>query len=399
MITEAIQEIAVMRNAATFRAYAAFGDDNGAGRSRSRFAGEVIETRADIYVLGERLYSPILRRFLNPDPVSPFSDGGINRYAYCGGDPINRVDPSGNSWRNWIGAILGLSNSAVGTAGGNSSLTLTSSTNGSSDAIASPVIVASGSSALMDAAAPLASIGSNASGSTNGGNGGGIFGWVSLGPGSAPGALTPLTRALTRTQDTARDPGTGTKSVQVKTGLGYSRTTHTSLDGDVRIDNYVGRGALLRKAPLRFLASFRHFRAEWREIPNANGGTNFVADSTITYNDVERVMQSLRQRSERLPITIFTGAHGAANGINWANGLRIHVNRGFRDEDSAARAKLAFLARSRDLDVVDLFSISNARFLRISNGRNIVVHAYCFGVADRELMYQHNISRAVTFKL
>ena len=35
-------------------------------------------------------------RFNSPDELSPFGDGGINSYAYCGGDPVNRYDPSGN---------------------------------------------------------------------------------------------------------------------------------------------------------------------------------------------------------------------------------------------------------------------------------------------------------------
>jgi hypothetical protein len=30
--------------------------------------------------------------------MSPFSKGGLNTYAYCAGDPVNRADPSGASW-------------------------------------------------------------------------------------------------------------------------------------------------------------------------------------------------------------------------------------------------------------------------------------------------------------
>ncbi|EGR49660.1 uncharacterized protein TRIREDRAFT_106660 [Trichoderma reesei QM6a] len=44
---------------------------------------------------GYRTYNPVLRRFHVPDPGSPFSTGEINPYAYCAGDPINRIDPSG----------------------------------------------------------------------------------------------------------------------------------------------------------------------------------------------------------------------------------------------------------------------------------------------------------------
>ncbi|WP_409269630.1 RHS repeat-associated core domain-containing protein [Pseudomonas sp. KCJK9044] len=47
---------------------------------------------------GYRAYSPGLMRFLFSDDASPFGEGGINSYCYCGGDPINRIDSSGRSW-------------------------------------------------------------------------------------------------------------------------------------------------------------------------------------------------------------------------------------------------------------------------------------------------------------
>jgi hypothetical protein len=37
-------------------------------------------------------------RFTTCDSLSPFSRGGPNGYAYCGGDPVNRHDPSGAFW-------------------------------------------------------------------------------------------------------------------------------------------------------------------------------------------------------------------------------------------------------------------------------------------------------------
>lgn len=52
------------------------------------------------YLLGNgyRLYRPILRRFLSADSSSPFGTGGLNTYAYCAGDPVNRIDPSGHKF-------------------------------------------------------------------------------------------------------------------------------------------------------------------------------------------------------------------------------------------------------------------------------------------------------------
>ena len=61
------------------------------------FNGELPEALTGHYLLGNghRAYNPVLMRFNSPDSLSPFSKGGINAYAYCSGDPVNRQDPTG----------------------------------------------------------------------------------------------------------------------------------------------------------------------------------------------------------------------------------------------------------------------------------------------------------------
>ncbi|MFJ4434392.1 RHS repeat-associated core domain-containing protein [Pseudomonas sp. NPDC089395] len=61
------------------------------------FCGQYCEPLTGNYPLGNghRTYSPGLMRFCAPDSLSPFAAGGLNAYAYCAGDPINRYDPSG----------------------------------------------------------------------------------------------------------------------------------------------------------------------------------------------------------------------------------------------------------------------------------------------------------------
>ena len=56
-----------------------------------------INSRSQLYHLGDgaRSYDPMLQCFLSKDPYSPFSGGGANPYAFCGGDPVNRTDHSG----------------------------------------------------------------------------------------------------------------------------------------------------------------------------------------------------------------------------------------------------------------------------------------------------------------
>jgi RHS repeat-associated protein len=62
------------------------------------FAGERPDLVTGHYPLGNgyRSYNPVLMRFNQPDSLSPFGEGGLNAYAYCQGDPVNRSDPSGH---------------------------------------------------------------------------------------------------------------------------------------------------------------------------------------------------------------------------------------------------------------------------------------------------------------
>lgn len=61
---------------------------------------------------GRRLYRPSLRRFCQPDTLSPFQRGGLNAYVYCGAEPVNRVDPSG-AFFQWLSGLLGAATSTV----------------------------------------------------------------------------------------------------------------------------------------------------------------------------------------------------------------------------------------------------------------------------------------------
>ncbi|WP_408600957.1 RHS repeat-associated core domain-containing protein [Pseudomonas sp. PLMAX] len=71
------------------------------------FNGERPDPVTGHYHLGEgyRQFNTVLKRFNSPDSWSPFGEGGLNAYAYCEGDPRNRVDPTGHGPVPKIAAI------------------------------------------------------------------------------------------------------------------------------------------------------------------------------------------------------------------------------------------------------------------------------------------------------
>lgn len=89
----------VQRTTRANLAYSPYGRCSSAGHVTGRlgFTGQLHEPLLDAYALGNghRFYSVALSRFQRPDALSPFDKGGIHGYGYCGGDPVNREDPTG----------------------------------------------------------------------------------------------------------------------------------------------------------------------------------------------------------------------------------------------------------------------------------------------------------------
>ena len=66
-----------------------------------RYRGYFYDDETGFYYLQSRYYDPEVGRFINPDGYISTGTGmlGYNMFAYCGNNPVNRVDPTGMFWK------------------------------------------------------------------------------------------------------------------------------------------------------------------------------------------------------------------------------------------------------------------------------------------------------------
>ena len=72
-----------------------------------RYRGYVYDRETELYYLQSRYYNPEIGRFLNADVYASTGQGilGNNMFAYCGNNPVTRLDITGCFWRkfDWEG--------------------------------------------------------------------------------------------------------------------------------------------------------------------------------------------------------------------------------------------------------------------------------------------------------
>ncbi len=74
----------------------------------NRYTGQISDDETGLYYYGARYYDAQLGRFIQPDTEvqAPDNPQTLNRYSYCGNNPLNCIDPSGNFFWFFIAAVL-----------------------------------------------------------------------------------------------------------------------------------------------------------------------------------------------------------------------------------------------------------------------------------------------------
>ena len=65
-------------------------------RTRFRFSTKYHEPVSGLVLYQKRAYCPELGRWLSRDPIG--EDGGLNLYAFCGNNPVDRFDKLGEAY-------------------------------------------------------------------------------------------------------------------------------------------------------------------------------------------------------------------------------------------------------------------------------------------------------------
>jgi len=370
-----------MATTITYGAYGAHAAT--AGAARTAYAGQVSEADIGCYFLGKRAYSPTLRRFLAPDHASPFNQGGINRYAYCGGDPVNRTDPSGQSWLSWLGASLGLTGRSAGANGA-----LSSDSRGMRDAVSTPGTTASMAAAVIDAVSITSAIDSVALATSSAPSSGGLFGWIGqLAKSALGGSSLPPTRNGAPTRFIALPESVDT----IKAGAGTRpQRTITLFESD---DIPASRSTFN-------LGGQQDVTRNWtvgNHVDNPRSRI-WAADTAINYADFPNLFPHMTGRGVT-NATLYTGVDGYADQSNWgADWFHKQPNTLFIDQD-VRHTIPAGRVSNIDIDIKDVGDvlISDFRKALARDGDHII--GSCYGLADEVVMDALNLSNVTLYCL
>ncbi len=250
--------------------YGAYGQST-TGASRLGYAGALREQDTGWYFLGDyRIYNPVLMRFHSRDSLSPFGEGGLNGYAYCAGDPVNRIDPSGHAWTDWLLPAAGLVLGMIGTVASLGALAAPAAALTASYVAA----VTTATLSVVSLAADVASMALLATGNENAGR---ILGYVGMATGLASAAPSIASAAAKKVKAFGMRVGHGQYRLQHAGGRGRGFPGHAQR---------VGSNAPMRDMNLSYLLEQGTTRE--RILPHLSRGDlqNIAQTNTVNSTSV-----------------------------------------------------------------------------------------------------------------
>lgn len=375
-----------MLTGATLRAYSAYGSDSSSSQRapRTAYAGEVAEAdTGGCYLLGERAYSPTLRRFVAPDSASPFDGGGVNRYAYCGGDPINRIDPSGHTWLGWLGSSLGMR----GTLGASRSVSPASAS--LHEASSTPDGTATTVATVADVVSVTAAVDAVASMAATDPKAGGLFGWVAI-----AGKLTTGGSALPPARiGTPAERFLGRQPALTRSGRGDGAPTPQV---QVVMDQDIPAERLLIN---RFGAPYLARRWARRSHAQNSGSRIWAPDTAISADHFTNLFRNLASKGVT-EVNVYTGAHGSPYGGNWHNvtGKRLNGDDQLFIEDFVHTRKAAESVGIR-IKPINLGNMTRQQMQHRLMKSGVHIIGTCYGLSDDAVMEALNLSHVTVYKL
>ena len=386
-----------------FVGYSAHGLDNGTAQSRVGYAGEVRERDSPLYMPGSnRPYDPCLMMFLSPDTASPEGAGGLSRYAYCSGDPVNRIDPDGHSWWTWVvgavGLVLGAAavilsagtaapavgaaySALIGAGAGTTAAAAGAVAAVATSSIAGAISVASVAVEAIALGTGVASFALEASGNEKAG---GILGWVSFGTGIASAGLSIGASAVKAASKAQKVPGILRRKLMFKNSA--TAPAEFSTLGKVTEEPL----ATAKSSPWKIITERPTLNADERRFILA-------ADRKVNSLEINDALKYIVSKDKQRDIVVLGGNHGNPQGRNW-NVQRVRRNSLSVPDMFDAQSDVYTGSYRNRVRVVDLTNMRTSEFKTYLENSDVhVVLGYCYSRNDQALRHFKNLAPVVSY--
>lgn len=347
------------------------------------YAGEVNEVTLGWYLLGRRFFIPWFRRFISPDSVSPFGAGGLNRFAYCSGDPINRIDPSGHASFGWLGKLLGqLAGMSKNAAHAMASVTPTTA-----------ITAISRAAEVVSVSVGIGAVAATALGDTPTAS---VMGIIAAGAGFAGMGVAglPIAKSQSRGGGFATrhvDRPSVTRSVSTKTGQRPMRVASTSETyfGPNRTVSLFGQQRTVNGQTQVGDQIVQFPQAEWHMQlhPHNDRSVHMMSDSAIITTDFQDVLARTPATAMIEAQTFYINGHGSRSGFNRdpsTGQWRYPAPEMTRQINSVSGN---YLSRP-GITVFDISTQSSEAYRQSMNTAGAHIHFYCYSGASSDVVQE-----------